>query len=44
MMSKKVFSVLKDTLTEEAAKAEVEPVTPQAEVDQPKVPDPEGEL
>jgi hypothetical protein len=38
-VSKKVLSVLK-----EAAKAEVEPVTPQAEVDQLKVPDPEGEL
>lgn len=44
VVSKKVLSVLKGTFTEEAAKAEVEPVTPQAEVDQLKVPDPEGEL
>lgn len=44
MVSKKVLSFLKDAFTEEAAKAEVEPVTPQADVDQLKVPDPEGEL
>ncbi|XP_033610597.1 protein Aster-B isoform X4 [Cryptotermes secundus] len=44
VVSKKVLSVLKDAFTEEAAKAEVEPVTPQADVDQLKVPDPEGEL
>jgi hypothetical protein len=43
-VSKKVLSVLKDTFPDETAKAKVEPVTPQAEVDQLKVFDPEGEL
>jgi hypothetical protein len=44
VVSKKVLSALKGTFPEETAKAKVEPVTPQAEVDLVKAFYPKGEL
>jgi hypothetical protein len=44
MISRKVLSALKDTLTDEAAEVKEEPAASQPEVDQSEVPEHEGEL